>query len=158
MMVLGAKAQPGSRRASQPLSNVSYAKTLLGEAEARIVSSTAQIKRKMYAYVVRQSQEAVELSLKAALRLAGIDFPKQHDVSDVLTASSDKYPRWFVDAIPEMVRVSRELVQKRIPSMYGEELSGKGPGELFDRDDASSSLSDANRVFKLVSKLVIGWS
>lgn len=37
-----------------------------------------------YAYAVRQSQEAVELLLKAALRLAGVEPPKWHDVGPVL--------------------------------------------------------------------------
>lgn len=108
--------------------------------------------------MVRQSQEAVELSLKAALRLVGVEFPKEHDVSDALVENSGKFPRWFSDEIPTMARVSKELFQKRIPSMYGEEGRGKGPGELFTRDDASAASADANVVYKLVARLLRSYS
>jgi hypothetical protein len=33
---------------------------------------------------IRRNQESVELSVKAALRLLGIEYPRKHDVSDVL--------------------------------------------------------------------------
>ncbi len=135
-----------------------YARALVKEAEARIGTATSQIKLRRYAYVVRQSQEAVELSLKAALRLAGVEFPKEHEVSDVLMANSGKFPSWFSEKLPDMARASRELVQKRIPSMYGEEALGKGPEELFTREDASVARADAIMVFKLVVRLLRSWS
>jgi len=34
---------------------------------------------KDFAYCVRASQEAVELSIKAILRLIGVEYPKTHD-------------------------------------------------------------------------------
>ncbi len=139
------------------MSNVDYARALLGEAEARIDAAGGQIRKRRYAYVVRQSQEAVELSLKSCLRLAGIEFPKEHEVSRVLMDKSHRYPGWFAEKIPEMARVSRELLQKRIPSMYGDEM-GRGPGELFTREDASQALSDARVVFSLADRLLRLWS
>ena len=110
------------------MNNIDYARALLREAQPRIDVAASQVKWGRHAYVVRQSQEAVELSLKAALRLVGVEFPKEHDVSDALIQNSTKYPSWFSEGIPSMDRVSKELVQKKIPSMYGEEARGKGPG------------------------------
>ncbi len=136
------------------MDNVGYARALLREADPRIDTAASQVKRGRYAYGVRQSQEAVELSLKAALRLIGVEFPKEHDVSDVLVQNSGKYPSWFSEKIPSMVRVSKELVQKRIPSMYGEEARGKGPGELFTREDAVAASADASMVYKFVTRLL----
>lgn len=106
---------------------------------------------------MRQSQEAVELSLKASLRLAAVEFPKVHEVSSVLSENSHKYPGWFSEKIPEMSRVSMELVQKRIPSMYGDD-AGRGPGELFTRRDALEALADARMVYRLVERLLGQWS
>lgn len=127
------------------------------EAEARIDAAGSQVRKRRYAYVVRQSQEAVELSLKSSLRLASVEFPKEHEVSRVLMDRSHKYPGWFSEKIPEMARVSRELVQKRIPSMYGDEI-GRGPGELFTGEDASQALADARMVFGLAKRLLRLWS
>ncbi len=139
------------------MNNVDYARSLWKEAETRILAATPQVRRRRYAYAVRQSQEAVELSLKASLRLAGIEFPKVHEVSSVLRENSHKYPGWFAEKIPEMGRVSMELVQKRIPSMYGDD-AGKGPGELFTRQDALEALADARTVYRLVRRLLEQWS
>jgi HEPN domain-containing protein len=135
------------------LDNIEYAQALLLEAEARIDTASSQVKSRRYAYVVRQSQEAVELSLKAALRLVNVDFPKQHEVSDVLLQNVSKYPSWFSKEFPTIARISRELYQKRIPSMYGEESNGKGPSELFSRDDAREASNNAGSVYRLVMKL-----
>jgi HEPN domain-containing protein len=41
--------------------------------------------------VMRQSQEAVELSLKAALRVAGIEPPKWRDVGPILMQNRDRF-------------------------------------------------------------------
>ncbi len=154
---MGVKAGPPIRRTYRALNNVDYAKGLFREAETRIVAATPQVRRRRYAFVVRQSQEAVELSLKSSLRLAGIEFPKVHEVSSVLRENSHKYPDWFAEKIPEMGRVSMELVQKRIPSMYGDD-AGRGPGELFTRKDALEALADARKVYGLVRKLLEQWS
>ncbi len=156
-MVLGFEAGYQVWRTVGALSNIDYARALLTEAETRIAAASSQIRRRRHAYVVRQSQEAVELSLKSSLRLAGIEFPKEHEVGGVLTENSRKYPGWFSEKIPEVARVSRELVQKRIPSMYGDE-AGRGPQELFTREDASEALADARMVFRLVGRLFRLWS
>ncbi|MGC8961045.1 MAG: HEPN domain-containing protein [Candidatus Bathyarchaeia archaeon] len=45
-----------------------YAMALLDEAQVRLESAKIFIEKEKYSYVVRQSRERVELSLKAALR------------------------------------------------------------------------------------------
>jgi HEPN domain-containing protein len=44
---------------------------------------------------VRLSQECVELSLKAVLKAVGIEYPKIHDVSDILIDFVDRFPEWL---------------------------------------------------------------
>jgi HEPN domain-containing protein len=45
-----------------------------------------------YAISVRRSQEALELSAKAALRRVAIEYPREHDVSEALEAAADQMP------------------------------------------------------------------
>ena len=56
------------------MNNVSMAKSYLRQAGERIRHADEALKGGNYPYVM--SQEAVELSLKAALRLVGIEPPK----------------------------------------------------------------------------------
>ena len=134
-----------------------YAAALLDEARVRLESAKIFLERGNYSYVVRQSQECVELSLKAALRVAGIEYPKQHEASDLLIEKKGLYPAWFARELVEVSRISKELVRKRMPSMYGEETLGKPPRSLFGQDDAESSTRDAGYVFKLVERLLSEW-
>ena len=62
------------------LNNKNLAKDYLNEANFRVETAENVINKKAYAYCVRQCQEAVELSLKAALRIVGLDYPKWHDI------------------------------------------------------------------------------
>jgi len=62
------------------MNNVTMAKAYLRQARERLRHANEALEGGNYPYVVRQSQEAVELSLKAALRLVGVEPPKWHDV------------------------------------------------------------------------------
>jgi HEPN domain-containing protein len=50
---------------------------------------------------IRRSQESVELSVKVALRLLGIEYPRKHDVSDVLDqiVGLEALPGYFREAV-----------------------------------------------------------
>ncbi|MFQ5710572.1 MAG: HEPN domain-containing protein [Candidatus Geothermarchaeales archaeon] len=135
------------------MSMFDYAKALLEEASIRLESAGASLKRGYSSYVVRQSQECVELSLKAALRLVGIEYPKQHEVSAALIENKGLYPSWFAEELINISRISKELVRKRVPSMYGEETLGKPPRSLFSKRDAASALEDARYIHSLVQRL-----
>jgi len=107
-----------------------------------------------YPDVVRYSQECVELSLKAALRAVGVEYPKEHDVSRILRAVMERFPEWFRREIERLSEISRDLADKRAPSLYGIETLGQTPSEIFDKDDAEKALSDAKYVFSIVGKLL----
>ncbi len=125
----------------------------LRRARARIIDAKSALKRGDYPEVVRYSQECVELSLKAALRLVGVEYPKVHDVSDVLQECRSRFPAWFRDAIDELATISSELALARGPSMYGDEERGIPASELFSRVDAEEALRKAEKVLELCSKL-----
>ncbi len=133
------------------------AKAYLREAEVRLRAAKGALVERAHAYAVRQSQECVELSLKAALRLVGIEYPKKHDVSAVLEEVSGRFPSWFKSAIARMATISSRLAGKRGLAMYGDELRGLGPSELFGEGDATNAVREAEFVFGNVQKLLQEW-
>ncbi|MEM3563261.1 MAG: HEPN domain-containing protein [Candidatus Jordarchaeaceae archaeon] len=64
---------------------IKLAKSYIYQASSRVKDAREALDEKNYPYAVRLSQEAVELSLKAVLRLVGIEYPKIHDLSEILT-------------------------------------------------------------------------
>ncbi len=104
--------------------------------------------------MVRYSQECVEFCLKASLRLVGIDYPREHDVGDILVEATERFPKWFRAHIEELARVSRNLALLRGPSTYGEEEREVPPSKLFGQKEASAALNDARSVYQHCSRLV----
>jgi HEPN domain-containing protein len=100
--------------------------------------------------VVRESQEVVELALKALLRACGIDPPRVHDVSDVLRAERSRLPRELdVEALAE---ASRQLRRDRELAFYGaEDLT---PSGFYSRADAEAARASAVRVVEAVARHV----
>jgi len=130
------------------------ARDYLRRAEARLSSARYALSQGYYPEVVRYSQECVELSLKACLRLVGVEYPKVHDVGDILRAESMRFPSWFREEIDRLAEVSRDLAEKRAPSLYGVEVAGKSPEDLFNKDDAVKALEDAEVVHMLAKRLL----
>ncbi len=136
------------------MNNVEIAKSYVEEAEKRIRVAEIMLREKSYAFCVRLCQEAVELSLKAALRLVGIEPPKWHDVGPVLIEFSSRFPSFFKEAIPELAAISRWLRREREPSMYGDEETGLPPSRLYTEPYAVKALEEAKIVFNYVKKLL----
>lgn len=109
------------------MNNLEMARSYLRQAEERLHHAREALDRGNYPFVVRQCQESVELMLKAALRLVGVEPPKWHDVGPILRREASRFPQWFREEIPWIARISRRLRREREPSMYGDEESGVQP-------------------------------
>ncbi|MEM3786350.1 MAG: HEPN domain-containing protein [Nitrososphaeria archaeon] len=131
------------------------AEDYFNRAKIRVKSAELAYSEKSYPDVVRYSQECVELSLKAALRSVGVEYPKEHDMSRILKAVKDRFPEWFRREVEKIGEISRELADKRSPSLYGIESLGKTAAEIFDVKDAEKALSDAKYVLNTVNKLLL---
>jgi len=107
-----------------------------------------------YPYALRLSQECVELSLKASLKLTGIEYPKVHDVSDVLLDHRDRFPHWFRAEIGFMAETSSSLAAKRELAFYGGEEEFLTPEEVISRREAVEAVEKARRVYDLCYKLL----
>jgi HEPN domain-containing protein len=99
--------------------------------------------------VVRRCQEAVELALKGALREAGVEVPKVHDVSGALRRNIRRLPVRLAAEIDFLVSASRRLREERELAFYGDEETGTDAEALFSRADAEDALQIARRVVEL---------
>lgn len=133
---------------------INVAKSFLRQAEARLRDAEEALAEELYPYALRLSQECVELSLKAALRIVGVEYPKRHDVSDVLLLVKERFPAWFQAEIEFLADTSRRLAKKREVSMYGDEALSLSPDEVVSREEAIVAVESAKRVYDLCRKLL----
>lgn len=136
--------------------NIDMALDYLERASRTLREARNAFKIRDYPLTIRRSQEAVEMSLKAVLRFLAIEYPREHDVRDVLleVASSRDLPEWFIAETEFMATVSSDLARKRGPAFYGDEGALRPPSSLFTRIDASNALRDAERVHEKCKRLV----
>jgi HEPN domain-containing protein len=99
-----------------------------------------------FASTIRRSQECIELSVKSVLRAVGIEFPREHDVSEVLLELDVDMPEWFRDKIHRIAGIMREITPKRGISMYGLERELKPASDIFSEEDARVELKNASEV------------
>jgi len=97
--------------------------------------------------VVRRAQEVVELALKGALRMLGVDYPKVHDVASVFSEQvRQKRGAVDVEVLERIEDISFWLSQARAPSFYLERDYGE--------EDARQALRDAMFVLTEVRKIL----
>ena len=136
-----------------PLNFDTIAYSYISQAEERVVLAKLEYERKKYNITVRLCQEAVELALKACLRLVNIEPPKFHDVGPLLKANAEKFPEWFRQKIDVFASYSRSLRKERELSMYGDEETGTPPETLYSDYDAQQSVKMAEEVLDYSKKL-----
>jgi HEPN domain-containing protein len=105
------------------LDSYELARSNVRQAEDRLTTARIALERGNYPYAVRQAQECVELSLKACLRLVGIEPPKWHDVGPIIRRERENFPEWFKEHVERIVSISRSLRKERELAMYGDEES-----------------------------------
>jgi HEPN domain-containing protein len=128
--------------------NTDLARDYVQRASARLRAVEVLVEAESWADVVRESQEIVELTLKALLRSVGIDPPRVHDVSDVLEAEAHRLPESLQAELGTLTRISRELRRDRELAFYGaEDLT---PSGFYTRDDGERARADAERTVELV--------
>lgn len=130
------------------------AKSYLRQAQARLEDAVEALADGNYPYAVRLSQECLELSLKAVLKAVGIDYPKVHDVSDVLVEVEERFPGWFRAELDFLRRSSKVLAKMREISLYGGEEAFLTPEEVISKEDADDAVKRATKAYELCDKLV----
>lgn len=136
------------------MNNLHMARGYLIQAKMALRLARVALEEGNYAYTVRLCQEAVELSLKSALRVVGIEPAKIHDVGSVLKENSHFFPEWFREHISRMASISKELRREREKSMYGDEERMIPPSEIYGEREARGYLASGEFVFQNCKKLL----
>jgi hypothetical protein len=116
------------------------------QARARRIALDALWASRVYAAVVRESQEIVELVLKGALRFVGIEPPKRHDVHRAVARFIDRFPGEWRKVIVELRAPLDRLAGDRAPAFYGDEETDTPASELFGEDHARRALQVVDRL------------
>lgn len=129
--------------------NPDLAKDYVLRAKARLRALDILFEEQSYADVVRESQEVVELCLKALLRVSGIDPPRIHDVSEILLAETKLLPQALQSDVALLAKISRSLRRDRELAFYGaEDLT---PSGFYSEEDAIEALQGAKKTVELVA-------
>ncbi|VVM06413.1 hypothetical protein MAMC_01060 [Methylacidimicrobium cyclopophantes] len=96
------------------------ARAYLRMVEDRLRALDVFRERASYANLRRESQEIVELVLKAALRSLGVDPPRIHEVGRFFAREIEALPEELRAEAAILIAASRELRKDREMSFYGE--------------------------------------
>jgi len=108
----------------------------------------------LYADVVRESQDVVELILKGAMRFVGVEPPKRHDVHDAVGRFIDRFPAEWRGALEGLRAMLDELAADRVPAFYGDEERDIPASDLFGEEDARRAMSVVDRLLDLYRRLL----
>lgn len=99
--------------------------------------------------VIREAQEIVELALKGALRSAGVDPPKWHDVGTILEDHRERLPDRIRGELDRIVAISLWLRKERELAFYGE--IDFIPTENYTEAESRRAMDDATFVVGIVT-------
>jgi HEPN domain-containing protein len=124
-------------------------------AESASILSEARAAKDMGRHhrAIRLSQECLELTLKAILRSVGVEYPKEHDVSDAIEENLELFPDWFRSVTPKLEEGSTWLSERRGISMYGDEIAGKPASQLFTGEDSAKAVEYSERAIDVARRL-----
>lgn len=125
------------------------------EARGRVELVRLAHERGLWATVVREAQEAVELLLKGALRLVAVEPARTHDVAELLKREAGRFPAWFQSEIQALASISTEMAGDRGVAFYGDERQGLGPQDLFDEANANRAIRNLDYVAELCARLTV---
>ena len=129
--------------------NPDLAADYLRRAGSRLKAVDVLMEEESWPDVVRESQEIVEICLKAVLRQVGVAPPRVHDVSSVLAENESRLPDRVRCRLDDLVRISRGLRRDRELAFYGsEDLT---PGQFYGPADAREALDSARLVYEVAS-------
>ena len=141
----------GSER--EKMQNKSLAKDYAERAQIRVGAVEYLYSQKAWADVVRESQEVVELVLKALLRHCHIDVPRIHDVSGILENEKKHIPATLHKDLDKICAISRSLRRDRELAYYGsEDLT---PSEFYKESDAIEALKSAKFVVEKIVSVIL---
>lgn len=134
------------------MQNKDLASDYVSRSRKRLKALDTLFQEEAWADVVRESQEVVELTLKALLRQFLIEVPRIHDVSGILEAESERFSTFVKKHLPKLMEISRTLRRDRELAFYGsEDLT---PEQFYKKTDAEQARDWARFVVEIVGTVV----
>jgi len=104
-------------------------KRAMRDAEEWFKSAILNKQAENYSICVYALEMAIEIALKSILILSGKDYPKRHDIFDLLEetvlSNPGKFSEEFKESLPEIRRTFRLLLSSRAASGYGFDSNGR---------------------------------
>lgn len=139
------------------MSGEEIARSHIAQAAEIVAEGRSLCERGLWHLAVRRAQETVELALKGALRLAGVEVPHVHDVGIFLKEARGRFPDGFSREIDRLASISRRLRAERELCFYGDEETETPPERLYSEEDARGALAEAEEVVRRSRELLEGW-
>ncbi len=134
------------------MKNTSLQQDYIKRAKNRLIALEKLVELESWADVVRESQEVVELALKAMLQNAQIAVPRIHDVSQILLEHASRFSEATQKHLKQLAAISHDLRRDRELSFYGsDDLT---PSEFYTESDAKEAFKNAKFVVETVQKEV----
>lgn len=119
-------------------------------ARLRVRAVEALITAGDFADAVRESQESVELAVKAVLKLKGFSYPRAHDVARLLRDPAIAGPLLTAPELARVEQISKTLRRDRELSFYGDE--DVVPLDYYERGDADTALASLLETIEIVER------
>jgi hypothetical protein len=126
------------------MTNPKLPRDYLTRSRKRLKAVALLLEEEAFADVVRESQEVVELLLKAVLRSFGIAVPFSHDVSETLLEHARRLPPGAQAHVERWTRISKHLRKDRELAFYGSE--DVTPSSFYSRADADEAKAMAEEI------------
>jgi HEPN domain-containing protein len=136
------------------MTTVEISRDYLRKAKVRRKALQVLLDESSYDDVIRESQEIIELILKGALRFAGIEPPKRHDIGGFFIKNLEKFPDNWKNKLKEIEKISDTLFEERGHSFYGDESSMTPPSALFNKEQALRSISWVDELLTMYEQLI----
>jgi HEPN domain-containing protein len=126
------------------VTNPHLARDYLERSRKRLRAIETLLEEDAFADVVRESQEVVELLLKATLRSFGIAVPFSHDLSEAFAENEARLPEAAQSSVGRWCEISKSLRKDRELAFYGSE--DVTPSKFYGREDALAAKGMAEEV------------
>jgi HEPN domain-containing protein len=92
--------------------------------------------------------------MKACLRAVGVEHPKEHELSEAVMESQNRFPDWMKNQLESLCDASIWLAERCGPAMYGDEVGGLPASQLFTLEDAQIAVQYARKALEVADRLL----
>ena len=128
------------------MNNFDLSQKLLSEARECYENMLNSYGKSSWNMVIRRAQEVVELSIKALLKIMGVEYPKSHDVGEVFELTCIQNGIMVENTVLIRIKqISYELAKDRSPAFYIE--------KIYNEENAEKAKTDAEFVMNFAESL-----